>query len=166
MQFLMSGFTFSDIGAILPTVLLTAFVPSLLAWGWSVWVCRRDAVAVPWRRALVAFVGAFAICFATLSWTPAPGDYTVYQVLASGLLMVILTVGLVFGARPRTVIGVLSLWGLVLGYALAWSLIVGWADITGLWVVGLLALYTGLILGLALVIVIAQVFDWYRESAR
>lgn len=166
MRFLMDGFEFSDLGDILPMVLLTAFVPSLLAWGWSVWVCRRDAQVVPWRRALVAFVGAFVICFATLSWTPEPGDYSVPQVVVSGILMVILTVLLVFGARPRIVASVLSLWGLVLGFALAWSLIVGWADVTGLWVVGLLALYTGLLVGLTIVIAITQIIDGYRESQR
>ena len=166
MRFLLDGATFSNLASVLPMVLLTAFVPSLLAWAWSIWVSRRDGQQLPWRRALGAFVTAFAVCFATLSWTPGGYDYVPAQVIVSGLAMVIVTVLFVYKARPKVVASVLVLWGLVLGYSLAWAFIVGWSDITGLWGVGLIMLYSGLLVGLVLVIAVVQIVSGFREAKR
>lgn len=96
-----------------------------------------------WTSFLVALIGAAVSWAAFLSY-PRSGRYEVWQVVCSGIaLLVVGVVSRVLGPRRSTWVMTL---GVVIGYVVPWTLFAAAEDITGLYLVGTILLTIGLTL--------------------
>ena len=152
MRFLLPDFSLASLGNVLLVYALVLALHTALAWGGAAWFARKcDQRVRPWV-AMEVFVLALVISFATLSWMPeGQFNYSPWQILCSGLAMVILVVVRVLRLRDIYPNFLLVWWAAVAGYSLGWSVISGLKDSTGLWAAGLMFLVMGLTAGLGAV---------------
>lgn len=121
----------------------------------SVWRARAG------QEVAAGFVGGVGAWLLSLGWGNHT-HYAVWQIAVAAIAVVALTAAVAWRV-PRTGVGALgAVTGPTLGFGFAWSVQAGLSDPTGMWPVGLMALNTGLVVGLG--VVVGLVF-WARGRA-
>lgn len=148
MRYLLPDFSLASLGNVLLVYVLVLAPHTALAWGGATWFAKKyDQRVRPWV-AVEVFVFGLAISFATLSWMPeGQFNYSPWQILCSGLAIVVLAVVRVLRLRDIYPNFLLVWWAAVAGYSLGWSVVSGLKDGNGLWAAGLMFLVMGLTAG-------------------